>query len=52
MRQQLLAFVDPFPIAKNITGCLLSIPMMHNVKLVKMTLLTQQVFKTMGRHTT
>ncbi len=52
MRQQLLAFVDPFPIAKNITGCLLSTPMMHNVKLVKMTLLTQQVFKTMGRHTT
>nr|WP_228202331.1 hypothetical protein [Acinetobacter baumannii] len=33
---------------QKITGCLLSIPMMHNVKLVKMTLLTQQVFKTMG----
>jgi len=26
--------------------------MMHNVKSVKMTLLTQQVFTTMGRHTT
>ncbi|XMB94540.1 hypothetical protein SC192_03865 [Acinetobacter sp. 2019-01-05] len=44
--------MDPFPIAKNITGCLLSTPMMHNVKSVKMTLLTQQAFKTRGRHTT
>ncbi|MBJ9740901.1 hypothetical protein HUN28_07955 [Acinetobacter oleivorans] len=44
--------MDPFPIAKNITGCLLSTPMMHNAKLVKKALLTQQVFTTMGRHTT
>nr|WP_290089200.1 hypothetical protein [Acinetobacter pittii] len=40
--------MDPFPIAKNITGCLLSTPMMHNAKLVKKALLTQQVSKTMG----
>ncbi|NAR16850.1 hypothetical protein GPS47_07420 [Acinetobacter haemolyticus] len=26
--------MDPFPIAKNNSGCLLSIPMIHNVKLV------------------
>ncbi|USA48338.1 hypothetical protein NDN11_14005 [Acinetobacter sp. C26M] len=31
--------MDPFPIAKNNTGCLLSTPMIHSVKLVNTTLL-------------
>jgi hypothetical protein len=34
VRQQLLAFVDPFPIAKTFSGCFLSEPMINNAKLV------------------